>query len=744
MWVFDHDQLCICWANASGLAFWNVSSIDALGHQAFSGDSEHVKDRLSVISQTLLKRDRLIDTWTLYPNNEPTSVKLQFHRILLEPDRACLLIEVAEQHVIPPDVEGVRLLEATRATSSMITMMSLDGRVLMQNPAALKCFGPPQPADSEVTDLQARWPSLRNLEQFQDVASQNTVSRLDAKVATREGQRTHSITVQRGRDPVTGDPVVFLSEDDISELSSLYRSQKMRASKLRKTVAENTDELERAKGRIDRALEVAAIWDWNVADDKLYFSPNFMQLLQYEPSEFIEKIRTERIKGIIHPDDYLDYQPALTKFLETPDKPISHEMRFVTKSGEYLWIQIEGKAFCDEDGKPLRTAGLLTNITPKKQMEATLLASQKLESIGQLTGGIAHDFNNLLTVILGNAQLLEELGTGNKDLIREIVGAVERGSDLTRHLLAFARKQSLNPVRVDIAQLSQKMCATLFRILSETISITYDGDDDLWDAFADATQVETALLNIALNARDAMPNGGKIIIATENVTIDREAADAMAILAPGDYVKLSVSDTGTGMSEETIAKAFDPFFTTKDVGKGTGLGLSMVLGFSEQSGGTTRICSEPDVGTTISVYLPKAQEQATKRNAVAEPALIMGGGQHIHILEDNEEVSLAVSRMVQSLGYRVSTSTTVAEALLVADRSIDIEAFVVDVILPGGQSGVDFASAVLEVDADANLILMSGFPETQLMRDVTQTMEFVFLPKPFSRAQIAKILADIF
>lgn len=743
MWVFDSDSFCICWANTSALAFWNASSLEELSQREFSDDSENVKERLSVISRTLLECNRYIDTWTLYPNNEPTHVKLQFHRIVLTPGHVSLLIEIVEKLSMPLDVGDVRLLEATRAMSSMITMMSLDGQVLMQNPAALRCYGPSLHSGSNSTDLQVRLLSLNDIEHVHAVVSQNKISRLHAKVRTRDGPRTHAITVQRARDPVCGAPVILLSEDDISELSSLYRSQKQEATILKKAVAENTDRLQRAKGRIDRAIEVAAIWDWDIAADKLYFSPNFMHLLQYEPTEFIQKLRTERFQSILHPDDYIAYQPVLEGFLANPDKPISHEMRFATKTGEYLWIQIEGKCFCDDDGKPVRTAGLLTNITPKKEMEATLLASQKLEAIGQLTGGIAHDFNNLLTVILGNVQLLEESGTSNKKLTSEIVGAVERGAELTRHLLAFARKQSLNPEPVDIGQLSTKMCATLLRILSETISIVYSGQDELWYAFADAAQIEAALLNIALNARDAMPVGGTITITTENITVHADSVDTPSLLALGDFVRIAISDTGTGMSQETSAKAFDPFFSTKEVGQGTGLGLSMVLGFSQQSGGTTEIFSEQGVGTTISVYLPRAaEEQNTKHYTIEEPAPLLGHGEHIHILEDNEDVCMTVSQLILSLGYRISTSSTVAEALLVASQNSDIAVFIVDVNLPGGQSGVDFASRILEINPSANLIIVSGYPAAQLLRDITQTMDYVFLPKPFSRVQVAKALAD--
>ncbi|MFK7890557.1 MAG: ATP-binding protein [Granulosicoccus sp.] len=735
MWVFDTCNFCIHWANPSGLAFWHAPSITVLRQREVSNDSKYVKDRLAVVSSALQERGSYIDTWTLYPDNQPAQVQLQIHRIVLGTSTTNLLFEVIDKLSRPLEMGDLRMLEATRATSSMITMMSLDGNVLVQNPAAQKRYGPSLASSSYVTDLQWRFLSVHDVEHVHAVVSQNGISQMDAKVRTLNGTGTHSTTIQRGRDPVSGASTILLSEVDISETPNHTLSPKQEAG----AMPETGDRLDGKNGRTDRVLAVAAIWDWDIAADKLYFSPNFIQLLEYEPAEFIQKLRTGRFQGIVHPGDYIDYQQVLADFLANPDKPISHEMRFATKSGDYLWIQIEGKCFCDDEGNPIRTTGLLTNITPKKQMEATLLASQKLEAIGQLTGGVAHDFNNLLTVILGNAQLLEERGTPDKKLTSEIVGAVERGAELTRHLLAFARKQSLNPEPVDINQLCTNMCATLFRILSETIAVVYEGQDGLWEAFADAAQIESALLNIALNARDAMPNGGTITILTKNVTAP---VATPAILAPGDYINITISDTGTGMALDTRTKAFDPFFTTKGAGQGTGLGLSMVLGFSQQSGGTTEIDTLPGIGTTISVFLPRALEPKSERYVIAEAAPVSGQGEHVHILEDNEAVRLIVSDMILSLGYRVSTSGSVTEALSVADQNPDIDFFLVDVILPGGQSGVDFASELMKTNPKANLILVSGYPESQLMRDIAQTLDFVFLPKPFSRAQIAKALKE--
>lgn len=740
MWLYDPHIGQMLWANKRGLAFWHVDSLEDLQGQSFSGGDTDETERIDANLNAVLRHSQSIDTWTLYPEGKPIQNVLEFGGVQLEKNRIGLWVEVVEQLQTHLSDTSLRLLTAAHSDLSLVTMLSIDGRIILQNPAAQICYGTALPDTAAASDLETRMISSADIQRIHGLSYEDGRLRFDAKMQTLDGPKLHAITARRSFDPVSKRPVILLREDQTPFGNDLYETQTAQTRELQKLLDQHKSRLLTTKARIDRALEVAAIWDWDIASDKLYFSPNFMHLLGYEPTEFIEKLRAGRFQAILHPDDFIAYQPILAGFLANPDQPISHEMRFQSKSGEYLWIQIEGKCFCDADGKPVRTAGLLTNITQKKQIEATLLTSQKLEAIGKLTGGIAHDFNNLLTVILGNVQLLEELGTLDMELTTEIVNSVGRGAELTKHLLAFAGKLSLNPEAVNIAQLATKMRATLLRILSETISVEYIDRNDLWNVYADAAQTEAAILNIALNARDAMPNGGTIVIKAENYSIAEGAASTAIMLQPGDYVRIAISDTGTGMGPDVVAKAFDPFFTTKGVGQGTGLGLSMVLGFSQQSGGKALIQSELGVGTTVYIYLPRATAQADVTSIPVDTAVYEGQGEHIHILEDNEQVSSTLSRLVKSLGYRTSQSGTVDTALLVAAQNIDIAVFIVDVVLPGGKSGVDFASEVRAIRPDAKLILVSGYPEAQLAREGVKDMTFTFLSKPFSRTQISEVL----
>ena len=742
LWIFDVEPQRIWWANDSGLEFWRARTIEELRAREYSTDSATVLERLTAILDILPETGSFHDNWTLYPDGEPQTVVLSFQRARLENNREGLLVEVVQLRDAAMDAAATRIAEAAQTTSSMITMMSIEGRILVQNPAALKCYGPPLPHGSHQLDIHARFPDPDISQQVLAGVMENKVIRFRTEVETRLGSRVHYVWIKRGRDPVTGNPVIAISEEDISEITELYHDEIKRSAELEDIVEDHTNRLRVSQERMRRGLQLAAIWDWDIAANTLFFSPNFIRLLGYEKAEFYEKLRVKEFEGLIHPEDFRPYPAKLAKILANPDQPLSLELRFLTKSGEYLWIQIEGVCYCGENGKPFRTAGLLTDITRKKQLETKLVASQKLEAIGQLTGGIAHDFNNLLTVIQGNIQLLQEMGQADEELTQEIVTAVQRGANLTRHLLAFAGKQSLDPAPLDVAELLTRMRDTLLRILSGAIETVFKAPDDLWPVFADAVQTEAALLNIALNARDAMTKGGTLKITAQNLVIDHANAPPATDLKSGQYVRISVSDTGSGMTPDVIVKAFEPFFTTKGVGEGSGLGLSMVLGFSQQSGGDAQIESEVGTGTTISIYLPRAEHIPDTENQNVTSAPQRGNAEHIHILEDNSQVVTAVTRMATSLGYTATASLSVEAALEIATQDDTITVFLIDVILPGGRSGVDFALELLKIRPKAKLILMSGYPDGELVRDITQSFSFGFLPKPFNRSDLADAIAS--
>ena len=737
VWIFDVERHFIWWANDQGLAFWKASSVETLRQRDFSSDSGTVRERLQQIVDLATSNTHVTDTWTLYPTGQPQTTILSFQPVEIQDQRQGVMIELVQIVDRDADDETWRLLEAARTTSLLMTTFSTDGRLLAQNPAALACYGAVQKR-SETANLEHRFVDPSNAVRVLECVTSNSYQSWEAKVITAKGVRTHFLTVQKGRDPITGDFVAVLSEEDVTEQIKQRRRQQSEKEALQVEVAESSDKLRISQERYELAVQTAAIWDWDIIEDKVFMSPNFINALEYSREEFTQILRKENVVGVVHPNDRTLYRQKLEEHLKKPETALNLELRAMTKTGKIIWYHLQGKCVRDADGQATRSAGLLTDITPRKKLEASLLVAQRMEAIGQLTGGIAHDFNNLLTVIQGNAELLEETAGIDLDLTSEIVSAVQRGADLTTHLLAFAKQQTLIPATVDLNTLIPRMKKTLLRAISETVEIIYEPTDDLWDVFADPTQIETAILNLAFNARDAMPTGGKIEIKCRNWNTGDITHGEELELTQDAYVEIAVIDTGMGMSEETIGKAFEPFFTTKKFGKGSGLGLSMVLGFSRQSNGDARIQSSKAKGTAVSLFLPKADGNSMPTTMTKDARVRLGNREHVHILEDNIHVKETVERMVKSLGYTVSTSHDAFQAIEVAEENSDIDLFLVDVILPGGKSGVDFALNLRELRPNAKVLLMSGYPETELLKN--DELNFNFVSKPFDKSTISKAL----
>lgn len=387
-------------------------------------------------------------------------------------------------------------------------------------------------------------------------------------------------------------------------------------------------------------------------------------------------------------------------------------------------------------------AALQEEMQAHAETERHLQQAQKMEAIGQLTGGIAHDFNNLLAVIQGNSELLSETDTDNTPMLQAIIRATERGASLTQRLLAFSRRQPLRPQTIDLPALVADMFDMLQRTLGEAIEIETKFSQDQWTAFADPVQVENALLNLAINARDAMPDGGKLIVECANTNIVSTAGAEAPELSAGDYAVLSVTDTGSGMSEDVLQHVFEPFFTTKEVGLGSGLGLSMVHGFASQSGGNVRILSTIDSGTSVSLYLPRGSdtEQLLEENTDIEERL--GGTGTILVVEDDPDVRMLTIMMLENLGYRVFEASQAAEAREVLARETKIDLMLSDVILPGGQSGPDFAKEAAEKYSNLKIVFMSGYPATASGGPRDLSIDRVLLQKPFEMDQLAKVVRD--
>jgi signal transduction histidine kinase/FixJ family two-component response regulator len=390
-------------------------------------------------------------------------------------------------------------------------------------------------------------------------------------------------------------------------------------------------------------------------------------------------------------------------------------------------------------------ASILGQAIIGKQSEESLRRSQKMEAIGQLTGGIAHDFNNLLTVIIGNIQLalpMIEGAPGLRAIHEEIEGAARRGTDLTQRLLAFSRRQTLQPMTINLSELVFGMRDLLARVLGENIKFEVLADDDPWPAYADGTQVESALLNLAINAHDAMPDGGRLLVETRNAEIEEVYAATVADLKAGHYVVLSVTDTGIGMAPDVASRAFEPFFTTKGVGKGTGLGLSMVYGFAHQSGGAVTLDSEPGHGTVVKVYLPRAMAFAA-RDETARDRALPGGRETILVVEDDIQVRQYVVQQLGRLGYAVLQASNGPSALEILKTEPQIDLLFVDVIMPGGMNGFEVADAALQIRPGSRILLVSGFPDIALSRRDNAQQHFALLRKPFEVAELAQALRSV-
>jgi nitrogen-specific signal transduction histidine kinase len=369
-----------------------------------------------------------------------------------------------------------------------------------------------------------------------------------------------------------------------------------------------------------------------------------------------------------------------------------------------------------------------------------LAQSERLSAIGQLTGGVAHDFNNLLTVILGNAELLKEQLADRQQLLtlaEMTATAATRGAELTNRLLAFARRQALEPQLVDINRLIAGMEGMLRRTLMEDIDIEMVRAGGLWLTEVDPGQLESALLNLAINARDAMPHGGHLTIETANAMLDDAYADEHHEVKSGQYVLVSVSDTGSGMPDEVAGRAFEPFFTTKQLGKGSGLGLSMVYGFVKQSGGHAKIYSEPGDGTTVKLYFPRRNGGGDPLPAPEPTGTLTGGQEHLLVVEDNDLVRQYVISLLQGLGYRVTSAGSGPEAIHVLQQSTDIDLLFTDVVMPGGVNGRELAEIARQLRPGIRVLFTSGYTENAIVHHGRLDRGVHLLGKPYRRQELA-------
>ena len=447
----------------------------------------------------------------------------------------------------------------------------------------------------------------------------------------------------------------------------------------------------------------------------------------------------ERIKVV--PPDRIEESASLFRQALQGETVRHVDVKRLRKDGAIIDVELSASMLHDPDGSVRGIAWAHHDVTQRKEAERQLAQSQKMEAIGQLTGGIAHDLNNLLLVIIGNLDLLNEkvaADPDNESLINASLAAAISGAELANGLLGFSRKQALQPEQIDTNKLVLDQIGFLKRALGPTIAVVTELAEDTFPVHADSTQLKCALMNLIVNARDAMPSSGTLTVKTYNGALNGTADGAGISLAAGDYTVIEVSDTGVGISPENMQRIFEPFFTTKDVGKGTGLGLSMVFGFFQQSKGKVVVTSEVGRGTTFRAYLPRAQTQAAPQRQPAAKRPDTRGRERILVVDDEDMVRTIVVKHLASLGYDTIQAGSALEALDIVAQGEPFDLLFSDMVMPGNMSGLDLAAALREKRPDLKVLLTSGYPDLKERHD--SFMDFALLKKPYRRTDLQNAL----
>lgn len=524
--------------------------------------------------------------------------------------------------------------------------------------------------------------------------------------------------------------------------------------------------------RVQLALAAGAIigtWNWDLRTDRFTVDEGFARGFGLDPALGRERLSLEQIITSVHPEDRPGLIAAIDEVIARGGA-YAHQYRVRRADGRYYWIEANGRVDHSPEGIALSFPGVLIDVEDRRSIEAErdrataalralndtlelrvaertaelihaeekLRQSQKMEAVGQLTGGLAHDFNNLLAGISGALDLMGmRIAQGRLNDIDKYMlaaqSAAKRAAALTHRLLAFSRRQTLDPRPLDVNLLVEGMTELIQRTVGPSILVETVSAPDLWPASVDASQLENAILNLCINSRDAMPDGGRIIIETANQWLDAEAALANDLPA-GEYLSLTVTDTGTGMAPGVIAKAFDPFFTTKPIGEGTGLGLSMIYGFAKQSGGQVRISSELGKGTSMCIHLPRYHGEAGASTAAPaqSAAALTGSCGTILIVDDEPTVRLLLTDVLGDLGYTLIEAADSLTGLKLLQSDVGIDLLITDVDLPGGMNGRQMADAGREVRPGLKTLFITGYAESAALGNSSLGAGMQVLTKPFS------------
>jgi PAS domain S-box-containing protein len=607
------------------------------------------------------------------------------------------------------------------SSNDAIITQALDGTITGWNPAAERLFGyTAVEAIGEHIDLIAppeRLAELRDI--LERVGRGETIAHHETTRKTRDGKL---VTVSLSISPLHS------ISGEIIGASKIARD----ITESRRTQAALTQEIEERQRIFETSQDLILVTD--TTGTFVQVSPSSMAILGIRPEEMIGQSATE----FIHPED-LESTRQEMRSARRGHLMRNFETRYVHKDGHAVNLSWMGTW-----SEPVRRHFFVgRDLTEKQTAEAQLRQAQKMDAVGQLTGGVAHDFNNILTVITGTIGILSDAVANDPQMsaiAKMIDDAAERGASLTKHLLAFARRQPLQPREVDVNTLVVETIKLLRPTLGEQIQINPQLAQDAWPGLVDPNQLTTAILNLSLNARDAMPSGGKLVIETSNVYLDEGYAAMNSDVPVGNYVMVAVSDTGTGISPENLERVFDPFFTTKEVGKGTGLGLSMVFGFVKQSNGHIKIYSEVGHGTTVKIYLPRATGLSDTPVESLASISIEGGDETILVVEDDSLVRRYVITQIQSLGYKTLEASRASEALEIIDGPEPIDLLFTDVIMPGSMNGRHLVDTAVVLRPGLKTLFTSGYTENAIVHHGRLDTGVLLLAKPYRKSDLARMI----
>jgi PAS domain S-box-containing protein len=512
--------------------------------------------------------------------------------------------------------------------------------------------------------------------------------------------------------------------------------------------------LRKSEERFSLAMEASkdGIWDWDLTTGEIYCSPSLTSMLGYDSNDVIESV--DQWQELIHPDDRHKAYRSNFDCVHNLTDSFEVEYRMQTQDGGWKWIVGRGKVVQrDASGTALRIVGTHRDntdhkraVAEKETLQAQLHQSQKMESVGRLAGGVAHDFNNMLGVILGHTELALLQANENHDLygdLKEIQKAAQRSADVTKQLLAFARKQTISPKQLDLNDTVESMLNMLRRLIGEDIDLVWQPDSHIWPVKMDPSQIDQILANLCINARDAISGVGKLTIETGRHTFDEEYCNDHPGFIPGDFVLLAVSDNGSGMDKETLDNLFEPFFTTKEVGKGTGLGLATIYGIVKQNNGFINVYSEPGQGSTFKIYLRRLVADEEEDKAVLQKKAAAGGTETILLVEDEPTILRMTRMMLERKGYSVLSAATPAEAIELAKTHSDaIHCLMTDVVMPK-MNGRDLAGQITALYPGIRLLFMSGYTADVIAHQGILDDGVAFIQKPFSMADMTEKVREV-